>query len=135
MSNLFNHTGVWFDITSGDVHFETVAREDVISLEITEEMAKMQTGTLSLLDQNNVYSRIIRPGAKMNISWGMRNYGEQPKQRTNMEVMVLGPSGAGAANGQIVYNCSFQALGFRGDNSNQWYESGTRADIVSTDLS
>ena len=127
---LFNHDGAYFDVTSDDVKFEHVAREDVISLDVVEEMAKMDTGSIQLLDPNHVYSRIIRPGAKLKISWGIRNLGQVPIERSGVEVMVNSPSGGGEANGQVTFNCNFAALGFRGDNKTKWYESGTKADVV-----
>jgi hypothetical protein len=44
--------------------------------------------------------------------------------------MVNSPGGAGQSNGQIIYNCAFAAMGFRGNDATRWYESGTKGDIV-----
>lgn len=128
---LYNHDGSWFKIESSDVEISSVLTEDVISLTVTEEMAKMDSGTLQLLDRNNVYSRILRPGAKLNISWGTRLGQPTAASRSPIEVMINSPSGGGDAGGRISFNCSFMALMSRGSDLVKWYETGTKADVVS----
>jgi len=128
---LWNHDGTFFDVTSKDVKLENVANEDIISLDITEEMAKMDSGTISFFDPNHIYSRLFRPGAILSISWGIKPSVGLPVQRDKVDFMINSPSGGGDSSGRVVFNCSFMALGFRGDSSTRWYESGTKSDVIS----
>lgn len=126
---LWNHDGVFFDVQSDDVDFKSVASEDVMSLSITEEMAKMDSGTLRLRDPNGVYSDLLRPGVKVKVSWGVRGKVQDVK-RNPIEFMINSPSGGGDQSGLVTFDCSFAAIGFRGSDSVRWYESGTRAEVV-----
>lgn len=127
---LYNHDGSWFKVESSDVKTDLVKTEDVMSLNVTEEMAKMDSGTLQLLDRNNIYSRILRPGVKLKISWGTRMGQPTASSRSPIEVMVNSPSGGGDGGGRITFNCSFMALMSRGSEMVKWYETGTKADVV-----
>lgn len=128
--NLLNHDGTFFNVTSPDLDLNAVASEDVISLEVTEEMSKMDSGTVRLLDRNHIYSRLIRPGSTVKVSWGIRPVVGVPSQRSGVEFMVNSPSGSGDSGGQVTFNCSFMSAGFRGVEGVVWYESGTKADVV-----
>lgn len=127
---LINHDGAWFKIDSPDAPVETIVTEDVISLSITEEMGKMDSGNLQLLDRNQIYSRILRPGGKLKISWGIRKGQVNALSRDPIEFMINSPSGGGDAGGRVTYNCTFMALGFRGDQGTRWYETGSKSDVV-----
>lgn len=133
--SLYNHDGTWFSVTSTDVPVDTIISNDVISLNITEEMAKMDSGSIQLLDRNLIYSRLLRPGAKLKVSWGVRKGLSTALSRSPIEVMINSPSGSGDENGRCIYNVSFMALGFRGDQGNRWYETGTKADVVADAMS
>jgi hypothetical protein len=132
--SLYNHDGTWFKITSPDVPVETIMSEDVQSLDVTEEMAKMDAGSVTLLDKNHVYSRILRPGARLHVSWGIRLNSMESLSRDSVEFMINSPSGGGESNGRISYNCSFMALGARGTQTTRWYQTGTKADVVADAL-
>jgi len=127
---LYNHDGSWFKVESSDVKTDLVKTEDVMSLNVTEEMAKMDSGTLQLLDRNNIYSYILRPGVKLKISWGTRMGQSTAASRSPIEVMVNSPSGGGDGGGRITFNCSFMALQSRGSEMVKWYETGTKADVI-----
>lgn len=126
---LFNHDGTYFDVTSPDVRFPRLATEDVISLSVEEAVKELPRGTLRFRDPNHAYSRILRPGARMSVSWGVRR-GLQSVARDPMEVVVNSPGGGGSAQGEVTYDCSFMALGFRGSEAVRWWEGGTKADVV-----
>lgn len=128
---LYNHDGTWFKVESPDIKTDMVKTEDVMSLNVTEEMAKMDSGTIQLLDRNNVYSRILRPGVKLLVSWGTRMGQPTASQRSPIEVMINSPSGGGDGGGRITFNCSFMALMSRGSDLVKWYETGTKADVIS----
>ena len=128
---LYNHDGSWFKVESPDIKTDMVKTEDVMSLNVVEEMAKMDSGTLQLLDRNNIYSYILRPGVKLKISWGTRMGQPTAASRSPIEVMVNSPSGGGDAGGRITFNCSFMALQSRGSEMVRWYETGTKADVIS----
>lgn len=122
---------MFFEVTSEDINVQLFATQDVISLKITEEMAKMDSGTISFYDPNNVYSRIVKPGAKLNIAWGITLHSGSEIRRDKMTVLVNSPSGSGSAQGVTTFNCNFMSLGLRGDQANRWYESGNKEDVVS----
>lgn len=128
---LYNHDGTWFKVESSDVETDLVKTEDVISLSVIEEMAKMDSGTIQILDRNNVYSRILRPGVNLKISWGTRMGQIAAASRNPIEVMINSPSGGGDGGGRITFNCSFMALKSRGSEQVRWYETGTKADVIS----
>lgn len=130
MNLLYNHDGSWFKVESSDISTDMIKTEDVMSFNVTEEMAKMDSGTLQLLDRNNVYSRILRPGVKLKVSWGTRMGQPTATSRSPIEVMVNSPSGGGDGGGRITFNCSFMALQSRGSEMVKWYETGTKADVI-----
>lgn len=135
--NLFNHDGVFFDVESPDVKMESLAREDVISLNVEEAVKEMATGSIKLFDPNHVYSRVFRPGVKLKITWGIEvpaNGRMQKMSRSLDQVMINSPGGGGSNGGQITYDISFMALGWRGEHRTMWYESGTKRDVVSATM-
>lgn len=124
-----------------------VSNEDVISLEITEEMGRMTSGSLVLNDPYNKYSRILRDFSKLQITWGyyvpdispfsVVQLSKNPTEFSSVAAKrtilarVLSPSGSGSSTGQITYSCQFQShveLGQKGD-SRLWY-TGTKSLVV-----
>lgn len=132
MIGLFNHDGTFFTVESPDVDLKVLMREDVRSLDVTEEMGMMDQGSVTFHDRADYYSRVLRPGLKLDIGWGINLPGGQQLKRNKVKVVVNSPGGSGSAQGEKIYTCAFMALGFRGDRSVVWYEAGTRADVVAT---
>lgn len=143
---LFNKDNSFFDISSPDIKLDgRVINQDVISLDISEELNAIDTGTLQLRDANHYYSRVFRTGATLNISWGYKNAGvnnlspvdiyksdifSKNLERRGLKVMVNSPSGSGGENGEILYNINFMALDMRGEKTNFRTFSGTKRDFV-----
>lgn len=124
-----------------------VSNEDVMSLEITEEMGRMITGSLVLNDPYHKYSRILRDYSKLQITWGyyspdlspfsLIQLSKNPTEFSNVAAKrtilarVLSPSGGGSSNGQVTYNCQFQSFVEIGQNNQTklWYV-GTKELLV-----
>jgi len=124
-----------------------VSNEDVMSLEITEEMGKMTTGSLVLNDPYHKYSRILRDYTKLQITWGyyvpdlspfsVLQLSKNPTEFSNIAAKrtilarVLSPSGGGSSNGQVTYNCQFQSHVELGQNAQTrlWF-AGTKETLV-----
>lgn len=122
VAGLYNQDSSFFEITSPDIS-NRVMNEDIISFAYTEEMQKYSTGSLSMYDPDHFYSKILRNGARLDISFG---YGRPevskqaallPKQNPNqvfganarvgVKGRVINPSGAGSSSGVITYNLNF----------------------------
>jgi len=126
-----NHDGSYFKITSLTMaSLNDSYSQDVISLSIEEADKEMAKGTISFHDKGYYYSRILRPGVKMRIEWGIHIPDYPPVFRVLDEVMVSAPSGEGSSDGKIIYNCSFMCMGMRGGQARTWFDSGTRYKVV-----
>ena len=144
---LFNKDQSFFTVSSPDYPLETkVIQDDIISLSITEEMGKIEMGSLVLQDNRNVYSRIFRPGAMLDLTWGYRAWNaalgggftdiissdviNQNLERRGLRMFVTSPSGSAGQNGVINFSCNMLARDMRGDQQVVVYRTGTKADIV-----
>lgn len=116
---------------------------DIKGLHVTEEINQMTTGQISLIDNKNIYSRILKRGAKLKISWGYKSISQRLDflnpgadtairglVRRGLEVTVQGPSGGGDNGGIISYNVGFLATAMRGTKEHIIYESGTKQQVV-----
>lgn len=122
---------------SGD---RLIQPKDVIGLHVTEEINQITSGSIRLRDNNNMYSRILRRGAKINISWGYKSVqhslesgldlAERGILRRGMQATVQGPSGGGGEDGTVTYNVGFLCTGMRGEKKHQVWESGTKFQCV-----
>lgn len=146
MIGLQNKDSSFFEITSPDVELnETDINKFLTSLTITERMGSMPQGSLKLRDPFHSFSRILRTGAELQISWGYKNFGKTLDARSALSLdeisgdivrrglkgFVTSPSGGGNAGGLITYNCNFTAYGFRGEDKTKVYDSGKRKDVIS----
>jgi hypothetical protein len=109
-------------------------------------MGQVASGSISMWDQNNVYSRILRPGASFTLAWGYKqnNFIEtiadasfetldllsDPLERRGLKVFVTSPSGTAGGAGKIMFNCSFLSIDMRGQQEIKLYESGTKKDVI-----
>ena len=148
---LTNKDFSFYQITSDDVKLEgRIMVEDLRSLTVTEELGKMDSGTLSFNDPNHFYSRILRTGVTLKLIWGYARRGadlsvpanlfnsdvfSQDLERRGLKVFVTGPGGGGDDHGQIEYKCNFLALDMRGSDNFVRYKAGTKGDVVAQILS
>ena len=147
MIGLFNKDASFFTVSSPDFPLESQAmQESIISLSVIEEMNKIETGSLTLYDADNIWSRILRPGVRLNLTWGYTTReldlggGFQSLisadvlntalERRGLQVFITSPSGGGNDQGVLTYNCNFLARDMRGDQQVVVYDTGTRARVV-----
>ena len=145
--NINNKDLSFFTVTSPDIEeTEQDLTSKIISLTINEEMGRLPFGTLTLYDPTQVYTRILRNGLKMDITWGYKVFddGEKTKvlvnlntdemtgrrERRGFNAIISSPSGSASQGGQVVYNCNFSSLGFRGDEYSRDFEDMKKKDIV-----
>ena len=131
---LYNHDGSFFRVTSPDMKsINTDSKNynlDLMSLTVTESDGTMINGDLMFRDQDDFYAKVLRPGVRLEIEWGINNTGLTPVSRGIGEVMVTSPGGAGGPGGDKTYRCSFVAIGWRGDNARRWWYTGTKKNVV-----
>lgn len=139
MEATFNNDSFFFEIKSDDLEVEKsltkIISEDAISLSITEEIGNLTTGSLSVLDKSHDYSRIIRNGMKIDISWGYKKFsplrGLTSSIRTGMKCVVQKPSGSSDESGKTLYNATFYGLEFLNGKQHRQFDTGKRADVIS----
>ncbi len=148
MIGLENKDSSFFTIASPDVTLDTQDfSKDIMSFSITERMDSMPQGQIVFNDPKHYFSRILRTGVKLQVSWGYRkqesivnalfsktlNFDEVTGllTRRGLEGFVSSPAGQGRADGITTYNCNFTSFGFRGADQTILYTSGTKAGVVS----
>jgi hypothetical protein len=118
----------------------------VISLSITEQFGQMTTGTILITDPYHVYSRILRNGMRLNITWGFKKWSKDPRElmvtrqkpnelsgdaeRHGLNAVIQTPSGAGDQQGQVTYSATFYSSEVLTGRHVKVFTSGTRADAV-----
>lgn len=147
MIGIENKDSSFFTVESPDVDLdESDFSKDLISMAITERMDGMPQGTLKFNDPHHFISDILRTGAKLTLSWGYRTRDMAPDSlltkklnldevtgqlvRRGLEGFVTAPSGGGASNGVVTYNCNFTSYGFRGEDRSKLFTEGTKADVI-----
>lgn len=148
MIGLENKDSSFFSIESSDIELSGVDfNKNLISLNINEQMGSLPKGSLQFYDPKHYYSRILRTGVKLIISWGYKNLLTTPDSliannlnfdevtgqlvRRGYEGFCSSPTGSGGADGVIRYNCNFLAWGFRGEEVSKTYIGGKKKDIIS----
>lgn len=146
MIGIQNKDSSFFQISSPDVDLTEIdMSKETVSLSITERMGAMPQGTLKFLDPFHAFSRILRTGAELNISWGYKNFGKTIDskdalsldeitgdiERRGLKGFVSSPGGSGSSSGVIAYDCNFTSYGFRGDDKTETFDSGNRTGVIS----
>jgi len=122
IAGLYNQDSSFFEVTSPDIS-DRVMNEDIVSFSYVEEMSKYSTESITINDTDHVYYKILRVGAKLDVSFG---YGkpevskqalllakQNPSQvfggnfRTGIKGRVINPSGSGSSSGVVTFNCNF----------------------------
>ena len=127
-----------------------ISPDDVISLSVVEELGKSIQGSLELNDPQQMYARILRLNAQMQISFGYKALGvplqslfsasaadsfTKVLERRGLNVIVLNPSGSCSAEGISKFSCGFLSQGWFGEVYMKEYVKGTKYDCVSDTLS
>ncbi len=136
----------FFTVESPDLELGEYLGGDVVSLEVVEEMDKLDSGSLQLIDPNNVYSRLLRVGAKLSITWGYIKGDLSPQsalgrefnvdemtgslERRGLLAFVTSPAGGGDQKGVMTYKCNFTALTQRGEEKRKVYRGGTKGGVI-----
>ncbi len=149
MIGIENKDSSFFTIESPDVSLTSVEFEkSLISLTIKEQMDNIPNGTLQFNDPDHKFSRILRTGANLVISWGYKKSNAilgsiiekqiNPAEisgdliRRGLSGFVSSPSGSGSAGGAITYNCNFTSYEFRGLDTARYFTEGTKKDVISS---
>lgn len=147
MIGLENKDSAFFTIESPDIILEGEDfNKNLISLTIDEKMSAMPQGSLQFYDPNHYFSRVLRTGVRLIISWGYKNLNTNPDSliaeklnydevtgqivRRGYQGFVSSPIGSGGSDGVVQYNCNFTAYGFRGEEESKIYTDGNKKSVV-----
>jgi hypothetical protein len=141
MIGLHGRGSAFFAIQGLNFNETFIDEKDLIGLTVTEELDKLTMGTIKLLDRNHIYSSLLTRGAQLAISWGYALLGDignvlmigdditAVRERRGLRVMVMSPGGSGKG-GSSEYSCNFWAIGLRGSQRHEVYESMKREDVI-----
>ena len=144
MSTLYARDSSFFTVEVLDLPSGfSIVPKHLIDLSITEEMGKMDSGSLTLLDNEGTYSRILRNYVHLSLIWGYSSknmldvalagsgdYFSKQLQRRSVKMSVVSPGGGGSENGVTTYRCNLQALDYRGESKNKVWCSGNKGEII-----
>ena len=139
MQALFGNDSSFFEIKSQSVTNKAggILSEDVISFNISEELGKLTTGTLSVKDDDLIYSKLFQNGTMFDLSWGYKkfssigsNTGLDLTERTGFQCVVNTPSGSGADAGNIISNFTFYGLAFLDGRKYKVHQSGSKGSLI-----
>lgn len=150
MINMVNQDSSFFRIDSPDIKID-VDEADVMSFTYEEEMGRYNSGSISLLDNNHVYSKILRQGARLNISFGYltnliseedliaKNTNPRevfgPNYREGIVAYIQSPNGGGGSDGVTTFNCNFFGGEFLPGKKYRVHVGMTKGDLVNLLLS
>lgn len=144
MINLYNQDSSFFSVKSPDIS-EKVLSEDIIQFTYDEEVGKYNTGSISMYDPDNYYSKVLRNGAKLEVSFGYASTDssinsllaiqKNPTQllgsvRTGIKGYINNPNGGGASNGVITFNCNFYGGEYLGEKQSRVHIGVTKGVLV-----
>lgn len=137
----FNNDTVFFKITSPDLVTKDKnlnINQSLLSFTITEEFGKMTTGSLTLIDNFHVFSRMFRYGMKFEITWGYRKWNSElitpenqsqafnASYRSGLQCVVVNPRGHADDKGNIYYEINFYSMELLQEKKYRVFQSGTK---------
>lgn len=114
----------WWQIKSSDMSTNIIVSDRILSVNLTEAIGEMDTCTVSMLDPNNMYSRIFRNGVQFEFDWGTIL-----DKRGGIKFLVNSPSGKASSNGQITFNMRGQCMGDIVPQR-KYFTSGSKGSVV-----
>ena len=145
VAGLYNQDSSFFEITSSDIN-DRVISKDIISFSYTEEIQRFNTGTLSIHDPDHFYSKVLRVGANLDISFGYEKQSlskntallvkQNPVQvfgglsRTGIQAYIQNPSGVAGNNGVVRFNCNFYGKEYLNPKQYRLHTGITKAALV-----
>jgi hypothetical protein len=125
----------------------------IINLEVVEEMGKIITGNIQMVDDDDLKFTNVLKGKKINVKWGyskidisgMNAFRKQnnPKELFSPELglvnryasgTIMNPSGGGDENGVFTYNCSFYGREYYDKTTAKMnrkiFSSGTKTELI-----
>jgi hypothetical protein len=147
MEVVFNKDSSFFNIESDDLKVDNsvtkIISDDVISLTINEELGKMTSGSLVMLDNTFVYSKIFRTGMVIKISWGYKKFHQtlndvslgstdevSASSRQGLTGILQIPDGSCSSKGEHTYNITFIADEFLSVKEKKIFDSGTKKQMI-----
>ena len=147
MIGIQNYDSSFFEIESDDLSLDNnTMSKNLINLSITEQRDAMTQGTLNFYDQDHKFSKILRTGVNLKISWGYKdnlllpdivNFKYNVDEingsliRRGLTAFISSPGGGGSSHGTVTYNCNFTAFKFRGLDESETFSTGTKKDVIS----
>ena len=149
MINFHSQDNSFFKVESPDIDSAfSVMTKNVISFSYIEATRRMNTGTISLYDPNHVYSKLLRAGANLNISFG---YQEPPlgirsllgdltadaefygaSTRENIKAIIQHPAGNLGSDGRAIYNINFFGSEYNSTFRRIIHRVSTRFNVIQT---
>lgn len=148
MIALTNRDGTFFrvDIKSKLTGRFEVASKDIVSFSVTEENNYCITASVKLLDTNQTYAWLFRPGTKCSLSWGYTSPDlsfdqltktlDNPLEmrgsfaRSGIQGFVKDPQGEANADGTCMFSCNIVCSSFNRKKTRRVYQSGTKGSVV-----
>lgn len=141
---LYNFDSSYFKIDTPAI--DKVSEKDIINFSITEEMGKINNGSLLMYDPNDVYSRMLRVGAPLVLEWGYNKpdlsiislFGkkENPLEmiggysRKNFRATSQSPSGGGSSDGVKTFNMGFYGAEYYQNGDPKVHKVGTKGTVI-----
>lgn len=145
IAGIYNQDSSFFEIESPDIN-DRIFTEDIISFSYTEEVQRYNTGSLSIRDPDHFYSKVLRMGARLTISFGYNKFDlsekavlllkENPTQvfgpsaRTGIRAHIQNPSGTANNSGVVTYNCNFYGAEYLNPKQYRLHTGITKSALV-----
>lgn len=146
---LTNQTSSFFTVETVNplgLKTELDLSHNVLDFEFNEELGQIASGQIRFIDDNQEYSRTLRQGKLLSISFGYKDFDTSlasilkrnptefvgPISRQKITAMVLNPQGSGDQAGVPTFNCRFMCYhnAFLGRPITTTFETGTKATVI-----